>query len=73
VKIKGFRHQRAAIHFELKLIRQSQARNKFNGIKADIDKLIAYMPNEQNYIRDFIMVFGSRFNDTNIADFKKSY
>lgn len=70
VNTKGYKHHGPAIHFELKMIRQSQIRNHVSGLNADIDKLKAYEPKKQNHIRDFVIVCGSRSEGTTVKDFK---
>lgn len=69
---KGFQHNASAIHFELKFIRVNGDNNQTEKLKSDIDKLRLYSVNNENHIRDFIIVCGTRnVVQTNLADLKK--
>lgn len=70
VNSKGYRHKGNAIHFELKMIRQSRQRNQVSGLKADIAKLSKYSPENSSHVRDFVIVCGSRSEGTNLEHFK---
>lgn len=69
---KGFKYTGSAIHFELKMVRQSNNRNQVQGLKTDIQKLINYKGNSNQHIRDFIIVCGSRCENTTLAHFVKA-
>lgn len=69
---KGFKHKGPAIHFELKVVRQSHSENQTRGLESDIDKLKSYAPNANNPVRDFVIVCGSRSGGTNIQQLKKA-
>lgn len=70
VNSKGFKHNGPAIHFELKMIRQSQIGNQVAGLKLDIAKLNTYKPYGNDHIRDFVIVCGSRSVGTTLQQFK---
>jgi hypothetical protein len=70
VNSKGFKHTGPAIHFELKMIRQSRQGNQVSGLKADIAKLSKYSPENISHVRDFVIVCGSRSEGTNLEHFK---
>jgi hypothetical protein len=69
---KGFKHVANAIHFELKFVRVTGSSNQIDGLKEDIDKLKNYSPQSGNKMRDFVIVCGSRSENTTVEHFKKA-
>lgn len=68
---KGFKHRGPAIHFELKFARQMKAANQIKGLEADIEKIGNYYLDNDSPIRHFIIVCGSRCEQTKVEAFEK--
>ena len=68
---KGFSYNGPAIHFELKFVRVNNRNTGVTGLEADIKKIMSYTPKESKYIRDFVIVCGSRSENAKVKHFEK--